>query len=141
MIPEEKIERAIESFEVFLAMNEEASERRPHVGAATNADPLERAQGIGQPAMVHIEAGGAEHAAEQQHVARECGVAHDRAAPRASARLSSVCSRSPRTDSMSSWFLRSMPRVSSTVSASSALRFNATSAAAQSMVSETPAVL
>jgi hypothetical protein len=41
---------------------------------------------------------------------------------------------------MSSWFFSRMPSVSSIVSASSSSRSRATSAAAQSSVSETPAV-
>ena len=58
-------------------MHEQAAQRGGDVGAAADADPFERADRVEQPAVVHVEAGGAQHAAEQQHVAGEArAVAH-----------------------------------------------------------------
>ena len=45
--------------------------------AAADANPFERADRVEQPAVVHLEAGRAKDAAEQQHVAgEERAVAH-----------------------------------------------------------------
>ena len=110
-------------------MDEQGAQRRAHVGAAADADPFQRADRVEQAAVVHVEPGGAEDAAEQQQVRGErvgrCRIGrsavHGSTGPRASARLSIACSRSPRTAWMSSWFFSRTPSVSSTVSASSSI--------------------
>ena len=137
MRPEEQVECAIEARRLVVPVDEQASQRRRDIGAAADVDPFERADRVQQAAVMHLEPRRAQHASEQQDVE---GQVHE-PAPRASARLSIACRRSPRTAWMSSWFLSRMPSVSSTVPASSSSRSSATSAAAQSSVSETPARL
>src|SRR4030095_13024647 len=102
-----------------------ASQRRGNIDAAADIDPFERTHRVQEPSVMHVEPRGTQHAPEEQYVGSQL---HE-PAPRASDRLSIAWIRSPRTAWMSSWFLRRIPSVSSTVSASSSSRSRATSAA------------
>ena len=87
MRPEEQLERAIEPGDVVAVVHEQASQRGGGIGAAADVDPFERADGVEQASVMHVEPGTAQHAPEQQHVG---GQVHE-PAPRASARLSIAC--------------------------------------------------
>ena len=99
MSAKEEIEGAVEPGEVFVTVDEEAAQRRRDVLPVSDPHPLQRPNGIDQPAMVDVEPRVAEQPAEQEDVS---GQTHDGPATRASARVSIARPRSPRTDSMSS---------------------------------------
>src|SRR5207237_5041197 len=82
--------------EILLPMHEQRAEHRTQVRAAPDAYPLDRLNGVDHPLPVDVDARRAQHAAEQQQVGDE---------RHASARARIVLIRSPRTLSMSSWFL------------------------------------
>src|SRR6266850_993305 len=129
---EEQVERLVEERQVLVPVHEQRAQRRAHVRAALHADPFGRLDGVHHPFAMHVDAGRAQHAAEEQEVGNEI---------HASVRARIVPTRSPRTLSISSWFFSRMPSVSWTTSASMTSRSSATSAAAQSSVSEMPAAL
>src|SRR5688572_19609793 len=138
MSPEEKVECIVEPVDVFAVVHQKAAQSRAYVGPAADARPLERAQRVDEPSVMNIQAAGAQQTSEQEHVVRQRFAHHAWAGPLASARFRSAGRRSPRIEAMSSWFFRRIPSVSSTVCGSSRSQLRATSAAAQSRVSDTP---
>ena len=81
---EEQLERAVEPGDLVAVVHEQAAQRGGSIGAAADVYPFERTHGVEQTSVMDVEAGTAQHAAEQQHVG---GQVHE-PAPRASARLS-----------------------------------------------------
>jgi hypothetical protein len=65
---EERFERFVEDREVFMPVDQQCRQRRTQVRAAADANPLGRLNGIDHPLAVHVHAGGAKYAAEEQEV-------------------------------------------------------------------------
>ena len=130
-------EGLVEEGQVLGPMDEDAAERVIEVALPSHVHVGQRADQVQRSERLRLHPEPTEHAGEVEQV-REQG-AHRAAG--CLARLSIDCTRSPRIDWMSSWFLRMIPSVWSIVSASSSWRSRATSAATQSSVSDTPATL
>jgi hypothetical protein len=84
MCLEEQLERAVELRDPVPVVYEQTSQRRGNIGTAADVHPFERAHGVQQASVMHVQPRRAQHAPEEQHVG---GHSHD-PAPRASARLS-----------------------------------------------------
>jgi hypothetical protein len=67
----ERIERLVEDRQVVAPMHEQRPQHGADIGAATQPDPLERANGVEQARMMHVETRRAKDAAEEQYVGQE----------------------------------------------------------------------
>src|SRR5688500_17521398 len=116
-------------------MHEQRAARVVDLVALADVDVLQRTEDVEHPSHVHVEPDCTKQPAEDEQIVGEVG--HQR--PATWARM--PASRSPRMASISSFALRRTPSVCSTAAASRAWRSSATSARAQSIVSETPGTL
>src|SRR6476620_1746072 len=135
MCPPEGIEGDVEDRDLIVAVDEQRTARVIDLVSRVEVHVCERLNDVGRATGVGVDAGSLEQAAEGQQILEK---AHAR---RAMARSSSSDARRPRSASRSSFAFNTTPRVSSTASASSVCRSSATSAATQSMVSDTPGIL
>ena len=136
MLTPERGERRVEEREVLVTLNQKRAARVIHIVAGREVDVLQRAGQIREAPRVDLKAGGAKDSREKQKIFYE---RHARV--RAIARSKSSPIFVPRKDSMSSFALSTTPSVSSTAAASRVSRSSATSAATQSIVSDTPGTL
>ena len=132
----EDLEGLVEAGQLVAATHAEGPRRVGEVALRSDRDVVEGGDEIEHPVGARVEAEAAQHAPEREHVAEQLS-RH----PAARTRSTIACAACPRTFSTSSWYLRRIPRVSPTMSASSARRSSATRAAAQSSVSAIPGSL
>ena len=132
----EDLEGLVEAGHLVAPAHAEGPRGVGEVALGSDRHVVEGGDQIEHPVGARVEAEAAQHAPEREHVAEQLS-RH----PAARTRSTIACAACPRTFSTSSWYLRRIPSVSSTMSASSARRSSATRAAAQSSVSATPGSL
>ena len=55
-------------WQVLMPVDQQGRQRRTHVRPAADTNPLGRLNSVNHPLAVHMNAGGAQHAAEQEEV-------------------------------------------------------------------------